>query len=231
MLRVRRQDIVAHIIVELSLLSTDHGGRKSPVSSGYRPQFYYDGQDWDASHEYSIESLHPGQSTNANLTFFEPKNHIGRLYPSQAFLIREGNRVVGYGRVLEVCDVSLLRHNRYLYVFGYCTPTQWSNNTAHGWDDEDSSAVFIEAPTEHDALLAGRIVSERSVRRMFLRHRWFDGGPSWSASSFAHWIEKNPLDRFSGMALESLPVVRWNELPCDDELMRILGMVAPKTTE
>jgi hypothetical protein len=175
--------------------------------------------------------VQPGQSTIAELTFPEPENHLGKLYPGQAFLIREGNRVVGYGRVVEVRESSLLRLNQYLYMFGYCTPTQWFNNEAHGWDDEDSAAVFIEAPTEHDALLAGRIVSERSVRRMFQRHRWFDGGPSWSASAFAHWIEHKPLDRFSGMALESLPVVRWNELPGADELIGILGMVAPEIAE
>ena len=32
----------------------------------------------------------------------------------------------------------------FLYIFGYMTPEQAKANTAHGWDDEDSEAVFIE---------------------------------------------------------------------------------------
>ena len=32
----------------------------------------------------------------------------------------------------------------FLFRFGYETPVQHRNNEAHGWDDEDSQAVFIE---------------------------------------------------------------------------------------
>lgn len=34
----------------------------------------------------------------------------------------------------------------FLFRFGYEMPVQHRNNEAHGWDDEDSQAVFIEWP-------------------------------------------------------------------------------------
>ena len=37
----------------ITFLRTEDGGKTRPVYSGYRPQFYYDGEDWDAEHTYS----------------------------------------------------------------------------------------------------------------------------------------------------------------------------------
>jgi hypothetical protein len=39
-----------------------------------------------------------------------------------------------------------------LFRFGYETPVQHRNNEAHGWDDEDSQAVFIECADADAAL-------------------------------------------------------------------------------
>lgn len=138
---------MAHIVAELTLLAPDHGGRTTPVESGYVPQFYYDGQDWDARHEYPSGLVQPGQTTIAELTFLRPSNHEGKLYPGQAFLIREGNRIVGYGRVIDVRELSLLRLHQYLYVFGYCTPVQWLNNErllgGGFWLDSEATMRFL----------------------------------------------------------------------------------------
>lgn len=73
----------------------------------------------------------------------------------------------------------------YLYVFGFCTPTQWANNEKHGWDDEDSYAFFIDAPTQADALEWGRHLSERFVSGLFERAVWDGPVPSWCESHFA----------------------------------------------
>lgn len=94
-----------HIQVELTLLPSEHGGRKSPVSSGYRPQFYYQGDDWDAAQTYpGVEQVRPGDTVTANLSFFCPEAHRGKLFASMPFLIREGNHVVGYGRITRILD-------------------------------------------------------------------------------------------------------------------------------
>ena len=51
------------IEVTLTLLPTEHGGRSGPAFSGYRPQFYYSGHDWDAVHEYpDTGSVNPGDT-------------------------------------------------------------------------------------------------------------------------------------------------------------------------
>jgi hypothetical protein len=44
----------------------------------------------------------------------------------------------------------------FLYVFGYWTPEQRRQNELHGWDDEDSAALLVDAETEAQALEWGR---------------------------------------------------------------------------
>jgi translation elongation factor EF-Tu-like GTPase len=97
------EEVLAHIEAELTFLPTEHGGRKSPVYSGYRPQFYYGGEDWDAAHDYpEVDTVTPGQTVRARLTFMCPQNHVGRVFVGMSFLLREGNRVVGYGHVTNI---------------------------------------------------------------------------------------------------------------------------------
>jgi translation elongation factor EF-Tu-like GTPase len=91
---------VADIEVELTLLRTEAGGRRQPAGQGYRPQFYYDNGDWDASYDYAVRDVVPlGEWVLAHLTFFSPEQHRGRIFVGMPFLLREGNRVIGYGRV------------------------------------------------------------------------------------------------------------------------------------
>ncbi len=95
------------IEVELTLLPTEHGGRQGAAYSGYRPQFYYDGHDWDAQHEYpDVKTVHPGQTVRAYLTFASPEHHVGKLRPGKAFLLREGNKTVGYGSVVKILELE-----------------------------------------------------------------------------------------------------------------------------
>ncbi|MBI3207021.1 MAG: elongation factor Tu [Myxococcales bacterium] len=95
------------IEVELTLLPTEHGGRHQPVFTGYRPQFYYSGHDWDAPHEYpDVAQVNPGDTVRAFLAFLSPQEHVGHVKPGMAFLLREGQRVVGYGSVLRIIDLE-----------------------------------------------------------------------------------------------------------------------------
>ena len=89
-------------------MSTDEGGRTHPMFSGYRPQFFYDGNDWDAVHTYvGVDQVNPGDTVKTMLTFPRPENHHGRIHEGLEFLIREGSRTVGRGRVLRILDPSL----------------------------------------------------------------------------------------------------------------------------
>ena len=92
----------------VTYLPTEHGGKSKPVTSGYRPQFYYAGQDYDALHTYpDVSSVAPGESARVFLTFLHPELHVGKVCPGTPFLIREGQKVCGYGTVTRVVDLQV----------------------------------------------------------------------------------------------------------------------------
>jgi hypothetical protein len=98
---------VRDIEAEITFLPTEHDGRQGPVQSGYRGQFYYDGHDCDAPHEYpDVGEVSPGQTVRAYLRFLSPQLHLGKLHPGKVFLIREGNKTVGYGTVRALMDLA-----------------------------------------------------------------------------------------------------------------------------
>ncbi len=101
------RDLPKDAEAEITFLPTEHGGRSSPVKSDYRGQFYYDGHDWDAIQRYPDASgVCPGETARAYLTFASPSEHMGRLRPGTVFLIREGNRVVAYGKITRVIELE-----------------------------------------------------------------------------------------------------------------------------
>jgi translation elongation factor EF-Tu-like GTPase len=58
---------------EVIFLPTDAGGRKGPAFSGYRPQFFYDGQDWDAIQFYpDVQQANPGDTVRTCFAFLRP---------------------------------------------------------------------------------------------------------------------------------------------------------------
>ena len=88
---------------EITFIPTAEGGRKTPVYSDYRPQFYYEGRDWDAVHEYpDVDTVLPGQTVRALLRFLSPDVLIDRIHLGMEFQIREGARVVGHGRITRI---------------------------------------------------------------------------------------------------------------------------------
>ncbi|GAB1259293.1 hypothetical protein NBRC116494_37960 [Aurantivibrio plasticivorans] len=95
------------IEAEIYFLTKEEGGRSSPAFTGYRPQFYYNNQDWDASHIYpDVEVANPGETVRAYLGFLSPKEHFGKVYVGMEFLIREGARTVGKGVVTKILELE-----------------------------------------------------------------------------------------------------------------------------
>jgi translation elongation factor EF-Tu-like GTPase len=93
---------------EVTFLATEVGGRHGPAFSGYRPQFFYDGQDWDAIQFYpDVNQANPGDTVKVHFAFLSPEEHIGKLVPGKMFLIREGHRVVGYGTVTRILELEV----------------------------------------------------------------------------------------------------------------------------
>jgi elongation factor Tu len=95
-----------HIEAEIHFLAPEEGGRQTPIRCGYRPQFYYEGRDWDAIYDYpGRQEVKPGETVMALLSFLSPDQHRGRVRPGLTFEVREGPRVVGTGKVLRVLEL------------------------------------------------------------------------------------------------------------------------------
>lgn len=95
------------IEAKITFFTTEDGGRSTPANSGYRPQFFYDGHDWDAVHSYgTVEKVAPGETVTAYMIFLSPECHVGRLYPGKEFCIREGQRTVGRGVVVKALHLE-----------------------------------------------------------------------------------------------------------------------------
>jgi|ERR1051326_4252018 elongation factor Tu len=95
------------IEAEIRLLTTEEGGRHTPARSGYRPQFYYEGHDWDAHQEYpDAEWVHPDETARTLLWFLSPDDHLGRVHVGMEFEVREGARVVGRGRITKILNLA-----------------------------------------------------------------------------------------------------------------------------
>jgi hypothetical protein len=92
---------------------------------------------------------------------------------------------------------------RFLFAFGYESPVERTTNSKEGTDFESSCAVWVQAESEAEALQKGREYAEGFVVRQFQQAGVTDF-PGWVRGEFANWIEQEPLDRFSGMALEML---------------------------
>ena len=91
----------------LTLLSTEEGGKQNPVFSDYRPQFHYDGHDWDALHIYpDVDRVNPGDTVRVILSFLSPAAHFGKLTVGTPFLIREGRKIVGYGAITKLLELE-----------------------------------------------------------------------------------------------------------------------------
>jgi hypothetical protein len=50
--------------------------------------------------------VRPGKTAKAYLAFLNPGEHVGRIEPGTIFLVRDGNRVVGYGRVTRLIGLE-----------------------------------------------------------------------------------------------------------------------------
>ncbi|GGR37432.1 hypothetical protein GCM10008957_53570 [Deinococcus ruber] len=81
-------------------LPTEKGGRKAYIQSGYWGQFFYENDDWEVGHYFDDPPiLVPGEERTVRLRFMSPEKHVGRLVVGSISLFREGQRVIGYGRV------------------------------------------------------------------------------------------------------------------------------------
>ena len=81
---------------DIYYLTAQEGGRKTPVASGYRGQFHYNGKDFDAMQQFINKPwCQLGETVQVLLQTASPEFHAGQFYTGKAFEIREGAKTVG----------------------------------------------------------------------------------------------------------------------------------------
>jgi len=96
-----------HVEVVCTYLRTEEGGRSSPAFSGYRPQFYYNGENFDGQHDLvGVEKAFPGETVTSRVTFAYPQYHAERVHVGMEFELREGSKVVARGKVTKILTLA-----------------------------------------------------------------------------------------------------------------------------
>jgi elongation factor Tu len=97
------------IEAEIRYLTTEEGGRRTGVCSGYRGQFFYEGGDYDGFQYFpdlpdgTMVTL--GKPVPALIRFRQEMwaaVHAKRITVGMPFQIREGNKTVGQGVVTRL---------------------------------------------------------------------------------------------------------------------------------
>ena len=92
----------------IRLLSTEEGGRKSPVASGYRPSIRFQFDDYLTTGYHTFtETLEPGKSSIADIKIISRDYFLGKLKEGMLFDIFEGNRKVGNGIITIIINNNL----------------------------------------------------------------------------------------------------------------------------
>lgn len=91
----------------IRLLPTAESGRTAPISGRYRPNHNFFGPDDRNMTIGFIElptgiELHPGESIDLPVTFWDWPGLDGQIYPGRQWRIQESAKLVGIGTVLEM---------------------------------------------------------------------------------------------------------------------------------
>ena len=87
---------------EVYVLTKEEGGRHTPFSNNYRPQFYFRTTDVTGSVQLpdGVEMVMPGDNITMTIELITPI----AMDKGLRFAIREGGRTVGAGTVTEVIE-------------------------------------------------------------------------------------------------------------------------------
>lgn len=97
-------------VAELYYYTTEQGGRRTPVWTGYRPQLKFPFSDMQTSgHQRFLnkDEVHPGDTVIAEITVISHEYLKRKLHPGLAFDFREASRIIGTGEVLQVINPEL----------------------------------------------------------------------------------------------------------------------------
>jgi elongation factor Tu len=93
------------ILATITLVNTEDGGRSGPIFSGYRPQFYFEGEDFECRKiDMAPKPVFPGETAEVRITLSEyaTATLTGRVNPGDNFELHEGKKSVASGVVTGI---------------------------------------------------------------------------------------------------------------------------------
>lgn len=94
-------------IAELHYRKAEEGGRQTPAKSGYRPQvkFPFDKMQTSGQQKFIGKDIaYPGDIVKAEIAITSTEHLKRRLNVGLQFEFREGDRIIGTGRILEIIN-------------------------------------------------------------------------------------------------------------------------------
>ena len=99
----------ADFVGEITLVSTEAGGRSTPARSGYRPvHAIHENYQTSGEHEYlDVEWLYPSESSRVKVRFVTPHVYPHCIWVGREINVQEGRRIVGVVTVTEIVNLKL----------------------------------------------------------------------------------------------------------------------------
>jgi translation elongation factor EF-Tu-like GTPase len=97
-------------VAELIYRTTKEGGRQTPAHSGYRPQvkFTFSGMQTSGQQKFiGKDIVYPGETVRAEIGILSVDYFQHQLFEGMLFEFREGAKVIGTGRILEILNKKL----------------------------------------------------------------------------------------------------------------------------
>lgn len=85
---------------QVYILKKDEGGRHTPLTAGYKPQFYFRTTDVTGELQFKGEMIMPGDNAEIEVTLITPV----AMEEGVRFAIREGGKTVGAGVVTKIIE-------------------------------------------------------------------------------------------------------------------------------
>ena len=100
----------ADFIATLTYKTTEEGGRKTAVKSGYRPQIKFDFDEMQTSGQQTFierEIVFPGDTVRAEIIILSAEHFEGKLKVGMKFEFREGLTIIGTGKIMHIINEKL----------------------------------------------------------------------------------------------------------------------------
>jgi elongation factor Tu len=97
--------------VEIRRLSVADGGRDGALQGTFRPNHNFSGPDGSDLALGSVtlpvgKVLHPGENTEAEITFIASPTVAAEIRPGREWRIQEGRKLLAIGKILEILPLA-----------------------------------------------------------------------------------------------------------------------------